>query len=227
MRQVDKHRAELARLEIIKSIPLERILSEEGAKIRGNKGMCKCPLHDEGIPSFSYDLDRGVFNCFSCGTHGTVIQLIQACESTLHGRNLTNQNSTIEYILKTYPMISKSLGFSTIFVDVIEEKKLKLKTDGTIDFGFEKRYRPMYRQRVSYHKLIASLKKELIASRAYGDEASISSCLAKLADFISGCEYEMSPELLEDILNGLPFDNLDPGFVSADEDIIDGFDSLL
>lgn len=39
---------------------------------RGSKGQCSCPKHTDRRPSMSIDLSKGIFNCFSCGYHGSV-----------------------------------------------------------------------------------------------------------------------------------------------------------
>ncbi|MGH7390788.1 MAG: CHC2 zinc finger domain-containing protein [Candidatus Rokuibacteriota bacterium] len=36
------------------------------------RGMIRCPFHRDRTPSFSVDLDRGVFHCFGCGVEGGV-----------------------------------------------------------------------------------------------------------------------------------------------------------
>ncbi len=39
---------------------------------RGNKVTGSCPWHEDKHPSFSADLSKGVFHCFSCGASGGV-----------------------------------------------------------------------------------------------------------------------------------------------------------
>lgn len=38
----------------------------------GNSGLCKCPLHADNHPSMSITINRGLFNCFSCGYKGRI-----------------------------------------------------------------------------------------------------------------------------------------------------------
>lgn len=45
--------------------------------ITGGQQMIRCPFpdHDDGSPSFSYDDNKQVFNCFGCGRSGDVVNL--------------------------------------------------------------------------------------------------------------------------------------------------------
>lgn len=42
---------------------------------RGSKGLVRCPLHRDAHPSMSIDLNKGLFNCFSCGYKGRIDKL--------------------------------------------------------------------------------------------------------------------------------------------------------
>lgn len=46
-------------------------------KIRGNKGTCCCPFHNERNPSFSIDNNKGLYWCFTCQKGGNAIQFVQ------------------------------------------------------------------------------------------------------------------------------------------------------
>jgi len=41
-------------------------------RIRGDEATGSCPLHEDKHPSFSANLSKGVFHCFSCGVSGGV-----------------------------------------------------------------------------------------------------------------------------------------------------------
>jgi hypothetical protein len=43
-------------------------------------GMTRCPLHEDNTPSFSYNTDRGLWRCHSCGEGGDVYNLIMKKE---------------------------------------------------------------------------------------------------------------------------------------------------
>ncbi|MFG3223237.1 CHC2 zinc finger domain-containing protein [Kitasatospora sp. NPDC048194] len=45
-------------------------------------GMAPCPLHEDGTPSLSYNTDRQVWKCHSCGQGGDSYSLIMMKEST-------------------------------------------------------------------------------------------------------------------------------------------------
>ena len=53
--------------------------SAVGTEIRwtaaGTEGRGRCPFHDGRDPSFTINLDKGVYHCFGCGVKGTVLQL--------------------------------------------------------------------------------------------------------------------------------------------------------
>jgi DNA primase len=44
-------------------------------KLLNGRGLCSCPLHKDNHPSFSVDIDKGIYNCFSCQSHGTLKSL--------------------------------------------------------------------------------------------------------------------------------------------------------
>ena len=56
---------------------LNNELGMYGAKATqgGKSGKVCCPVHGEKTPSFFYDDERRTYNCFGCGSHGTVIHL--------------------------------------------------------------------------------------------------------------------------------------------------------
>ena len=57
---------------------MAEILEEQGCDqvvIRDDEVWCCCPLHDESSPSFSVNVDKGVYNCFVCGG-GPLIRLL-------------------------------------------------------------------------------------------------------------------------------------------------------
>ena len=41
----------------------------------GNEWQCLCPYHDDSHPSFSINVENGVFICFACGVKGTMNDL--------------------------------------------------------------------------------------------------------------------------------------------------------
>lgn len=62
------------------SIRIEEYLVKEGRvnfDLKGHTGMIRCPLpdHDDSTPSFSYDDEKQLFNCFGCGRGGDIVNL--------------------------------------------------------------------------------------------------------------------------------------------------------
>ncbi len=43
----------------------------------GNRFWARCPFHEEKTPSFCYFKDTKKFHCFSCGWHGSAIDVVQ------------------------------------------------------------------------------------------------------------------------------------------------------
>jgi DNA primase len=62
--------------EIAKKLQLRRV------KIRGAEIHASCPFPERHLkgkdthPSFSINIDKGVYNCFSCGSRGTIEELV-------------------------------------------------------------------------------------------------------------------------------------------------------
>lgn len=53
---------------------------EEDYKIRGNELICCCPFHDEYRPSFTANIETGLYHCFSCGEKGNVVTFVAKME---------------------------------------------------------------------------------------------------------------------------------------------------
>lgn len=70
---------------IRESASFEQILAEIGVlpELRGQDSQRQgpCPIHESDSPesnAFSVNLERGIFNCFSCGAHGNVLDFVAA-----------------------------------------------------------------------------------------------------------------------------------------------------
>ncbi|MEU3709028.1 CHC2 zinc finger domain-containing protein [Streptomyces catenulae] len=61
---------------------LEAVLDHYGVDINSQRamGMTRCPLHEDNTPSFSYNIDRGLWKCHSCGRGGDAYTLIMEKE---------------------------------------------------------------------------------------------------------------------------------------------------
>ena len=49
-------------------------------KTRGRKAIGLCPFHGERTPSFSVDLERGLWYCFGCSEGGSVYNFLMRIE---------------------------------------------------------------------------------------------------------------------------------------------------
>ncbi|MFC9736652.1 CHC2 zinc finger domain-containing protein [Streptomyces noursei] len=63
---------------------LDAVLEHYGVDINSQRamGMARCPLHEDNTPSFSYNTDRGLWKCHSCGKGGDSFTLIMEKEET-------------------------------------------------------------------------------------------------------------------------------------------------
>jgi DNA primase len=61
-----------------RDVDFVEILRAEGIELipRGRRLWALCPLHEEAIPSFTVDPEKGLFYCFGCGKGGDVISFI-------------------------------------------------------------------------------------------------------------------------------------------------------
>lgn len=57
----------------------ERLLGETIPE-RSVNAMVRCPFHQDGSPSMSIDLDRGLWVCFGCGERGSIFSLAHKLE---------------------------------------------------------------------------------------------------------------------------------------------------
>ncbi|WP_372407172.1 CHC2 zinc finger domain-containing protein [Streptomyces luteireticuli] len=63
---------------------LEAVLDHYGVDVDSHRamGMARCPLHEDNTPSLSYNTDRQVWKCHSCGRGGDSYTLIMEKEGT-------------------------------------------------------------------------------------------------------------------------------------------------
>ena len=74
-------RNEAVKDEIKKRVKLSSLLSSYGIRnIKHNsgngQGICSCPFHRDKKPSFSFNDDKGCYNCFSCGEKGDIFSFV-------------------------------------------------------------------------------------------------------------------------------------------------------
>jgi DNA primase len=80
-------RNEATKDEIKRRVKLSSLLSSYGVRnIKQSSGngqmICSCPFHADKKPSFSFNDDRSVYNCFSCGAQGDVFALVERMDNT-------------------------------------------------------------------------------------------------------------------------------------------------
>lgn len=72
---------------------LEELLDRPVFRQYGCELKCSCPYHDERTPSFYFNTDKALFQCFGCGEKGDMVSLV------MHARSC-DFKSAIEYIEK-------------------------------------------------------------------------------------------------------------------------------
>lgn len=84
-----------AKLEELKSMPIEGVAERLGLTVRNHKSLC--PFHTDSHPSLTYDTRRNRYRCFVCGAHGGALDLVmnhghmgfvEACHWLANGSNV-------------------------------------------------------------------------------------------------------------------------------------------
>ena len=66
--------------------------------LRGRRaGLVRCPFHEDRRPSFSVDLDRALFNCFSCGRQGGRRHFAELVGEEVRGHRRTEHHDTADW----------------------------------------------------------------------------------------------------------------------------------
>ena len=77
------------REHVLEANPLDVILQQYGVQVPPGRGRValRCPLpgHEDQDPSFTADLDKGLWHCFGCGRGGTVFDLVMHTEGVDFG----------------------------------------------------------------------------------------------------------------------------------------------
>ncbi|MBC8229846.1 hypothetical protein H8E77_09890 [bacterium] len=103
-------------IEILRRFEIE--LEREHFNRAGDELMALCPFHEEKKPSFSLNIEKGVFHCFGCGESGNIYHLIEHVTGLSYDeiRKMIGGDETLEYTPKDLP-----------------KKELKLLSDAEID----------------------------------------------------------------------------------------------
>ena len=67
---------------IKKNTPIELVMGRSPDAIGHGVKKYKCPYHNEKTPSFVWDENKKLFNCFGCGKGGDIITLYQHMNNT-------------------------------------------------------------------------------------------------------------------------------------------------
>ena len=98
-----KHDENISRLMIIVAHPIDQYLRNHGVEVpSGSQVLVKCPFHDDNNPSMSVDVKNGLWNCFSCGIGGSVIDL----EMKYSGLNIPDAMKKLGEGIKTFHPIT-------------------------------------------------------------------------------------------------------------------------
>lgn len=111
---------EEARTKIISELPLGKYLMDKKHILSDyhSEGKMVCPVHDDRNPSCFYNLDKGVYNCFSCGSKGSVVEL----DLGIHKREDEKEN-----LVKTIIRLSKeyNIQIPNMFEFDIQTQKVR------------------------------------------------------------------------------------------------------
>ena len=76
----------------------------------GAQYLLKCPYHDDAVPSFRIDKDKGFWHCFSCGRGGTLLKLLHYLLGSTD-----SMSGFADTFLKGNELMKRDLGFVSIF----------------------------------------------------------------------------------------------------------------
>ena len=103
-------------IEILQKFNIQ--LERQHFNSAGDELMALCPFHEEKYPSFSLNVDKGVFYCFGCGESGNIYHLIEHITGLSYDeiRKAIGENEIPKYTPKELP-----------------KKELKILTDDEIN----------------------------------------------------------------------------------------------
>jgi len=90
-------------IELLRHFGIE--LEREHFNRAGDELMAICPFHEEKQPSFSLNVERGVFYCFGCGESGNIYHLIEHVTGLSYKeiRKAIGEDEIPKYTLKELP----------------------------------------------------------------------------------------------------------------------------
>lgn len=114
MKTIDKERYTLfieafAELYEVDAIMSKYNLIHDATDLGEQYSLC-CPFHDDILPSFRIDKEKGIWHCFGCNTGGHLFKLLYM----LSGSGLP-MTMYAESFLKKDEQLQKALGFDSLF----------------------------------------------------------------------------------------------------------------
>jgi len=80
-------------------VTVETLLQQIGIRYRlaGDEAVAKCPYHNDGHPSWSVNINSGIFYCFACGAKGNLAKLIHDFLSISYEEAAIKANETVGF----------------------------------------------------------------------------------------------------------------------------------
>lgn len=121
--------------EILSSqIAIDDYLVKEGHvgyRLQEYTTMIRCPFpdHDDSTPSFSFDVSKGLFNCFGCGRGGDIVNLhyhFNKIEDDRYTRVRAIRELSKEYKVKIPDVYNREVQFEKGRVNKYKAQKVNL-----------------------------------------------------------------------------------------------------
>lgn len=77
--------------------------------------MIPCPFHEDAAPSMNINIERDMYQCFSCGEGGGYFKFLMTYSEKVKGIKISYYN-LLERLLKDSPQLQAQLGFRSIYV---------------------------------------------------------------------------------------------------------------
>lgn len=120
---LSKERADEVVAYIREHYSLKALVTELGIW-NGGPTTIKCPLHADSRPSFSMDFEANVYQCFSCGSRGSYLNLLHDYMTKVQddGKGFYTR---VEELLKSDAMMQKELGYDSIFITAEQQMSME------------------------------------------------------------------------------------------------------
>ena len=123
----------------------------DNAKVNLHNTFVECPFHEDASPSLSFSEEKHVYQCFSCGSHGNIINLMAEYDTKIKGINMSFYQKMNEILLED-PLMSSDLGITSIYRN--DEISLQEGLTKFVPKGLSDRFNPS-----SFLELASYMKK--------------------------------------------------------------------